>query len=250
MRIRLIAMVSLCYLLSSSLFCVGRSFQCSSFSTNSIGRTAAMMRSKSSHITLDRRKLTSLEASKHKSSHFSTLMEVQPVTPAQAVETTTTDEIAPFHVDCLAKTSDELSFVVYGEPMSLQRHRVLRSGITYNPSSKLQKQFLDSCASILPDSPLEGPLEARMVFYFKRPLSHYGTGKNKAILKPGMDIWHSKRKGTSSEYISISPTAPYLLLFLLHLNIIYITLFSFLLSLFRYRQYCKVRIGRDQQEGL
>ena len=92
-------------------------------------------------------------------------------------------------------TNENVFFVVNGEPTCLQRHRVLRSGISYNPSSKQQKAFLDSSRPFLPSQPLEGPLEMRLDFYFKRPLNHYGTGKNSNILKPGMDIWHSKRKG-------------------------------------------------------
>jgi len=196
MQISLVAMVSLYCLLGSTLFAVGRSFQCSSFHTSSIKRAAGTLRSKSVNSKSGAchpisKESTRLTASSSKVSHFSTLMEVQPVDTATAAGV-----VKPFQVDCITKTNNELSFVVYGEPMPLQRHRVLRSGITYNPSSKLQEQFRDSCSSFLPDSPMEGPLEARMVFYFKRPQSHYGTGKNKAVLKPGMDIWHSKRKGT------------------------------------------------------
>lgn len=95
----------------------------------------------------------------------------------------------------LAKSDDYVAFEVYGEPIALQRHRVLRSGISYNPSSKQQKQFLDSSTPFLPSVPFEGPLEMRVAFYFKRPLNHYGSGKNSHVLKPGMEIWHSKRKG-------------------------------------------------------
>lgn len=98
------------------------------------------------------------------------------------------------------KTENEVAFIVYGEPTPLQRHRVLRSGITYNPSSNLQKGFLDACRNMLPDTPFEGPLEVKMYFYFKRPLNHYGSGKRSHILKEGMDIWHSKKKGTSFDF--------------------------------------------------
>jgi hypothetical protein len=96
----------------------------------------------------------------------------------------------------LIKTDDQVSFLVYGEPIALQRHRMLRSGMTYNPSSKQQNQFLDISKPFLPSTPLQGPLEVRLVFHFKRPLNHYGSGKNSQVLKEGMDIWHSKRKGT------------------------------------------------------
>jgi len=123
----------------------------------------------------------SAQASKAKDIHFSSPPHVSPSEQTKS--------------DIVGSRGRETSFVVFGEPMPLQRHRVLRSGISYNPSSKLQNEFLDACANDLPDVPLEGPLEVRMVFYFKRPLAHFGTGKNKAVLKTGMDIWHSKRKG-------------------------------------------------------
>jgi hypothetical protein len=101
----------------------------------------------------------------------------------------------------LIKTDNQVSFLVYGEPIALQRHRMLRSGMTYNPSSKQQKQFLDTCRSFLPSTPLQGPLEVRLVFHFKRPMNHYGSGRNSNVLKDGMDLWHSKRKGRFSACI-------------------------------------------------
>lgn len=119
------------------------------------------------------------------------------------------------------KTESEVSFIVYGEPTPLQRHRVLRSGISYNPSSNLQKGFLDACRNMLPDAPFEGPLEVKMYFYFKRPLNHYGSGKRSHILKDGMEIWHSKKKGTV--YMHFTST---LILRILPLRII---LFHFIL---------------------
>lgn len=39
--------------------------------------------------------------------------------------------------------------------------------------------------------PLTGPLELRAVFYFPRPKSHYGTGKNAAVLKPSAPLFHT-----------------------------------------------------------
>ena len=132
-----------------------------------------------------------------KASHFSSLalqnsVEV-PVSVPVPVHVPVT--MPKLQAKSINNTENEVSFVVYGEPMALARHRVLRSGISYNPSSGLQKQFLESCTSVLPTQPFEGPLEVRLVFYFKRPLNHYGTGKNRATLKQGMDIWHSKKKG-------------------------------------------------------
>lgn len=95
-------------------------------------------------------------------------------------------------------TLEILSFEVLGDPIPLARHRVSR-GIMYNPAAKLQKQFAEKCSMYLPNEPLTGPLKAEIIFYFKRPLNHYRTGKMAHILKDNMDIWHVKKKGN---YIS------------------------------------------------
>lgn len=103
--------------------------------------------------------------------------------PVPTVSTTTTNPSSP------------LVLTVYGEPTPLSRHMVSR-GHMYNPSAGLQKEFAQACASLLPHTPLTGPLEATLFFYFSRPKNHYGTGKNAKILKPlNAGNWHCKRKG-------------------------------------------------------
>ena len=88
-----------------------------------------------------------------------------------------------------------LVLTVYGEPTPLSRHMVSR-GHMYNPSAGLQKEFATACMQYLPLTPLTGPLEAILYFYFSRPKNHYGTGKNANTLKPlTAGNWHSKRKG-------------------------------------------------------
>ena len=47
----------------------------------------------------------------------------------------------------------------------------------------------------MPDEPLEGPLEVRLLFYFSRPKNHYRSGRYAHILKDGADCWHIKRNG-------------------------------------------------------
>ena len=86
----------------------------------------------------------------------------------------------------------DISFTLLGEPIPLKRHRIAR-GIMFNPSSKEQKTFLKSSEEFIPHEPLEGPLEARMIFYFSRPKYHYGTGRNANVKKKGAPIWHSKK---------------------------------------------------------
>lgn len=94
------------------------------------------------------------------------------------------------------KTNPNLiSMTIEGDPIALVRHRIAR-GIMYNPSSKDQKKFLLKCidSGELPSIPWSCPIQANLVFYFKRPLSHFGTGKNSKTLKHNMETWHCKRK--------------------------------------------------------
>jgi len=91
-------------------------------------------------------------------------------------------------------TENELSFTVYGEPEPLSRHRSTSRGHMYNPSAKLQSEFAEACSQFMPSEPLDGPLEARLFFYFSRPRSHYRQGKYSHILKEDADKWHWKRK--------------------------------------------------------
>lgn len=86
-----------------------------------------------------------------------------------------------------------ISFTVFGEPIPLHRH-MLSQGRMYNPSATQQRNFARACAMQLPETPLQGPIEAKLTFYFSRPLNHYRTGKFAGQLKPGMPTWHSKRK--------------------------------------------------------
>lgn len=90
---------------------------------------------------------------------------------------------------------EEIQLVVYGDPVPLARHRVTRYGIMYNPMAKKQKSFLDACAPFIPEVPLLGPIEASITFYFSRPKSHYGSGKNAEKLKEGKSCWQVSRNG-------------------------------------------------------
>ena len=68
----------------------------------------------------------------------------------------------------------DISFVVFGDPTSLSRHRVSRYGGMYNPQAKQQRLFLEASSKFLPDAPLSGPLEIKLIFYFGRPKCDYG----------------------------------------------------------------------------
>jgi len=86
-----------------------------------------------------------------------------------------------------------ISFTVYGEPTPLSRH-MLSKGRMYNPSGMHQREFAKACESFLPLKPLEGPIEAKMIFYFSRPKYQFRTGRNSHLLKDGISNWHSTRK--------------------------------------------------------
>ena len=51
--------------------------------------------------------------------------------------------------------------------------------------------FLAKAMSVRPKAPLGEPLCVALEFRFSRPKSHYGTGKNAAILKDPTKIWHT-----------------------------------------------------------
>ena len=87
----------------------------------------------------------------------------------------------------------DIDFEIVGEPVPLGRHRLSGKHI-YNPSSKLQRIFLETCRPKLPNTPLEGPLEAQLGFYFKRPLAHYRSGKLSSVMKENAPLWHTQRK--------------------------------------------------------
>lgn len=96
-----------------------------------------------------------------------------------------------------AQFGKPISFVVFGEPLALARHRSSRAGFMYNPSSKFQKDFLKLSKPFLPHKPMEGPIAATFSFFFERPKNHYGTGKNSGIMKKGKPKYHDSRSGNS-----------------------------------------------------
>jgi Holliday junction resolvase RusA-like endonuclease len=85
--------------------------------------------------------------------------------------------------------------VLPGKPIAKARARTLKSGHSYNPQSEIEaavqwqmRQWVkDNNFSIISEQePFALLLEAR----FLRPKSHYGTGRNSAILKPSAPKYH------------------------------------------------------------
>lgn len=93
-----------------------------------------------------------------------------------------------------------LSFSLIGDPQSLMRHRVSRSGFSYNPSLPKQSQFSQACSKFLPMSPVDFPLDVELNFFFQRPKSHYISVKKERILKDNREKWCLKRQGLAINF--------------------------------------------------
>jgi hypothetical protein len=126
----------------------------------------------------------------------SSLFETHPVKPVRAPTAIENSEVTALPTGkSLARSDRYVAFELYTEPVALQRHRTLKTGMVYNPSAKQQKQFLEFAKPYLNEAPFEGPLEARMIFYFGRPQNHYRTGRYSDVLRDGVDHWHTSHKG-------------------------------------------------------
>lgn len=64
----------------------------------------------------------------------------------------------------------------------------------YDPKTAHEwRETVAKVAGAAVSEPLEGPLEVTLVFYFPRPKSHYGTGKNSEVLKPSAPVHHMQK---------------------------------------------------------
>jgi Holliday junction resolvase RusA-like endonuclease len=94
------------------------------------------------------------------------------------------------NVELIHKYPAGISLVVNGKPIPQQRPRISRAGYIYNPSKDEQNTFSAKLIPFAHAEPLSGPLKVVLQFYFKRPLSHYGTGRNAATLKHQAPHWN------------------------------------------------------------
>ena len=76
-----------------------------------------------------------------------------------------------------------ISFTITGQPVALKRHRPSARGGYYDPSSKDKKQIWLQIAKYKPKQPFAGDIYLKVVFYLKRPKSHFRTGKYSHLLK-------------------------------------------------------------------
>ena len=86
-----------------------------------------------------------------------------------------------------------ISFTIYGIPKPLKRHRSTRTGRMYDPSAKDKKQISLQIAQFKPKQPFAGDIYLKVVFYLKRPKSHFRTGKYSHLLKDAYKdmVYHS-----------------------------------------------------------
>ena len=87
----------------------------------------------------------------------------------------------------------EIKLSVLGTPRSQPRHRSFQKGRfrgTYDPAKRHKQSFLYSVLDQAPDKLFNEPIMVNLIFYFPRPKSHYGTGKDKNKLKLSAPIYH------------------------------------------------------------
>lgn len=85
-----------------------------------------------------------------------------------------------------------IEFQVLGDPKALKRHRMGR-GFNYDPSAGDKATFAQIAQVKAPAVPFNVALFVQITFYFARPKSHYGTGKNSGILKPNVGNYHTSK---------------------------------------------------------
>jgi Holliday junction resolvase RusA-like endonuclease len=87
-----------------------------------------------------------------------------------------------------------MNFFVLGLPKPQARPRAFKRGkhaSVYSPSTEWKESVKYAAAQ---QEPIQAEaLEVHLNFYFDRPDSHYGTGRNSDKLKPSAPEYHTKR---------------------------------------------------------
>lgn len=94
---------------------------------------------------------------------------------------------------------EPLSFIVLGDPKGQPRPKAFVRGghaAVYDPGTA--EGWKNSIAVAAKEAGavgimLEGPLCVSLCCWFKRPQSHYRTGKRSSELRDGIDLWHTKK---------------------------------------------------------
>lgn len=79
------------------------------------------------------------------------------------------------------------------EPVSLKRHRHRLKGGTYDPSKKDKDEFIKAVGR-LPENKMSNPIKCELMFYCKRPKTHFRTGKKSTELKENAPKYNTNNK--------------------------------------------------------
>lgn len=88
------------------------------------------------------------------------------------------------------------TITIRGVPGAQKRHKHHvrgRFAQVYDPSAKAKEDYRVVLQKEAPETPYSGALFVDIDCYFARPKSHYGTGKNTAVLKPNAPLYHTKK---------------------------------------------------------
>ena len=96
--------------------------------------------------------------------------------------------------------SNQIKFVVYGKPAQMgSKKAFVRGGraIITDDNSEKRKQWANAVSTAAAEAMrgrdlISSPVILRAVFYFRRPNSHYGSGRNSTTLKASSPELHSQ----------------------------------------------------------
>jgi len=96
--------------------------------------------------------------------------------------------------------SNRIEFVVYGKPAQMgSKKAFVRGGraIITDDNSEKRKAWANAVSSVAAEvmrgrDLISSPVQLRALFYFRRPNSHYGSGRNATTLKASAPELHSQ----------------------------------------------------------
>lgn len=98
---------------------------------------------------------------------------------------------------------ERVTFTIPGNPQQQGTKVRNRYGAIYDENKDLASWRRDALISATQARPsghegpvFTGPVEVIMVAYFARPKSHYGSGRNAGVLKPGAPFWVTTKPDT------------------------------------------------------
>lgn len=89
----------------------------------------------------------------------------------------------------------KINFTIPGQPQAQKRHRSTHKNgnfWNYDPSKKDKLNFVKIANFYAPKLLINGAISLSVEYYFARPKSHYGTGRNSGKLKESAPMVHIK----------------------------------------------------------